>query len=74
MAQETDAFYQANEDFQAGNFAAAQEKYEQLLDEGLDGNWQLYYNLGNAHYEQNQVGQAALYYHRALRINLKTNW
>lgn len=71
MAQETDAFYQANEDFQAGNFAAAQEKYEQLLDEGLDGNWQLYYNLGNAHYEQNQVGQAALYYHRALRIKPK---
>ena len=69
--QDTDLFYQANEDFTAGNYGAAQEKYEQLLEDGFDNNWQLYYNLGNAHYEQDQAGSAALNYYRALRLKPK---
>lgn len=70
--QETDLFYQANEDYKAGNHDAAKEKYEQLIGSGFENNWQLYFNLGNAYYELNEPGRAALNYHRALRIKPKS--
>jgi len=70
--QNDELFYQANEVFASGNYAAAQEQYERLLNEGYEGNWQLYFNLGNAHYEQDRAGEAALNYHRALRIQPKS--
>jgi len=69
--QTDELFYQANEVFAAGNHTAAQEQYEQLISEGYVGNWQLYFNLGNAYYELDQAGEAALNYHRALRIKPK---
>jgi len=69
--QKTDLFYQANEDYKAGNFGAAQEKYEQLIADGFESNWQVHYNLGNSYYELNEPGKAALNYHRALRIKPK---
>jgi tetratricopeptide (TPR) repeat protein len=42
--------------------------YEKIL-ASEKANWQVYYNLGNAHYKQKQFGKAILNYERALRLN-----
>ena len=58
----------ANADYRNGNYAAAAAAYEQLLAEGLSSA-KLYYNLGNACFKENRLGEAILYYHRALRLD-----
>jgi tetratricopeptide (TPR) repeat protein len=57
----------ANDAYQKLNFDAAAKTYEELLAQGVtDAN--LFYNLGNAYYQLNQRGKAALMYEKALRL------
>ena len=61
-------FHQANQYYDNGDYAAAAETYEKIVQAGR-GNWQLFYNLGNAYFRLNEIGRAILYYEKALRLN-----
>lgn len=56
-----------NDAFKSGDFAAAVEAYSAILDAGHESA-DLYYNMGNAYYRMEELGQAVLNYERALRI------
>jgi tetratricopeptide (TPR) repeat protein len=58
-------FQEANSDYKSGNFAVASQKYEDILKQGI-ASQELYYNLGNAYFKQNQLGKSVLNYERAL--------
>ena len=58
----------ANQLYEAGNFQRAAEAYQQLVDQGLR-DAALFYNLGNAHYKQGELGLAVLNYRRAERLS-----
>jgi tetratricopeptide (TPR) repeat protein len=57
-------FFKANEAYKEGRFDDAVVGYNRLLQNGLN-NGHLYYNLGNAHFRLNQLGQAILNFERA---------
>ena len=57
----------ANQRYESGEFVAAAEGYQALVDAGVrDG--QLYYNLGNAYFKSGDLGRAILNYRRAQRL------
>jgi hypothetical protein len=58
-------FQEANTDYKNGNFSIASEKYEAILKQKT-ASQELYYNLGNAYFKQNQIGKSVLNYERAL--------
>ena len=60
-------FSQANAAYDSGDYLNAAALYNQLLSEGWQG-WELYYNLGNAYYRLDEIGNALLSYERALRL------
>lgn len=57
----------ANQLYADGKYDQATESYDQLISQGTQ-NGALYYNLGNAHYNQGQMGPAILNYLRAQRV------
>ncbi|MDY6952569.1 MAG: tetratricopeptide repeat protein [Thermodesulfobacteriota bacterium] len=57
-------FFKANQAYKEGRFHEAVDGYGRLLDSGHK-NGQIYYNLGNAHFRLNRIGQAILNYERA---------
>lgn len=68
-AQSVDSLWvQGNNAYTAGNYEEAANKYEQILARDLESP-DLYFNLGNAYYKQNMIGQAVLNYERALRLS-----
>lgn len=64
----TDLLNTANDAYQANQYKKAIEKYEALLKEGFSAST-VHYNLGNAYYRNDQLGQAILNYERALIID-----
>jgi tetratricopeptide (TPR) repeat protein len=60
-------FQQANQAYQDGKYGEAITLYRQILESGVT-NGAIYYNLGNAYFKDNQLGQAILSYERARRI------
>lgn len=50
------------------NFEEALEQYSRIVRMGKESA-PLYYNIGNAWYQKGSIGQAILYYERALRLN-----
>ena len=58
---------QANEAFTSNNYQKAAELYEAVVSSGFESA-ALYYNLGNAYYQQQQTAKAILNYERALRL------
>ncbi len=58
---------QANTAYINSDFHAAAEIYERLVARELSSA-KLYYNLANAYFKEGRLGQAVLYYHRALRM------
>jgi tetratricopeptide (TPR) repeat protein len=54
--------------FQAGNYVQAIGIYEQLIDQGLSDS-AVYFNLGNAYYQQGDMGRAMLNYRRANQLD-----
>ena len=57
----------ANEAYVNGDYHAATTAYEAILDRGLSS-VKLYYNLGNSCFKEGRLGEAILYYNRALRM------
>ena len=58
---------QGNDAYAKGDFAAAAQAYTAILNAGYQSA-DLYYNLGNAYYRQEEYGLAILNYERALRL------
>ena len=68
IAQTPQQFMMAgNEAYSKGDYATAIEAYNAVLDAGQQSA-DLYYNLGNAYYRQDELGLAILNYERALRL------
>jgi len=64
----TQAFAQANQMYEADDFAGALQAYESILATPL-ANAQVYANAGNAAHMTGDNGRAVLYYTRALRLD-----
>lgn len=60
-------FEAGNEAFQAGDFELAVATYEAAL--GTCRNFELEYNLANAHFKLGQIGPSILHYERALQLD-----
>ena len=58
---------EANGLYEAGRFAEAIATYEELIDQGASDEG-LYYNLGNAYFQEDDIARAILNYRRALRL------
>src|SRR5260370_41186559 len=68
MGQSAARFGKANQEYAAGDFKAAIADYEELMRSGQDTP-NLFYNLGNAYFRQNNFGRAILNYERALALD-----
>jgi len=58
----------ANKAYNDGQYPAAIDLYKQVVKAGLEAP-ELYYNLGNACYKQNDLPSAILYYEKARKLN-----
>ncbi len=63
-----DLLQQAEKAYDSKNYKSAISSYEKLLADGYRS-YQLYYNLGNAYYRNNEIGKAIYYYEMARKIN-----
>lgn len=68
FAADDTLWHQAAADYAAGNWQDALEKYKQIESSGLTSD-RLCYNIGNAYYKNGELGEAILYYEKALRLN-----
>ncbi len=57
---------QGNEAYAKGDYSLALRHYHQVLEAGLEAP-ELYYNMGNAYFRMNELGQAILFYERAVK-------
>src|SRR5216684_895 len=64
VASPADEFKAANQLYDAGNFSEAVAAYEKLEPKTAP----VYFNLGNAYFRQDKLGQAILNYERARRL------
>jgi tetratricopeptide (TPR) repeat protein len=64
----SERFQEANSLYQNGEFAQAEARYRQLLEEGVEGG-SLYFNLANACFKQKRLGEAIYYWEKALRFD-----
>lgn len=60
-------YNQANGLYNEGQFEAARDRYHQVAEYGVE-DARLFYNLGNAHFKAGELGQAILWYERALQL------
>ena len=60
-------YNEANTHYRRGEYVEAHEKYGQIAASGLR-NAALFYNLGNASFKLERIGEAILWYERALRL------
>ncbi len=67
-AQPEELFSHANELYQQQKFAEAQEMYDSIVAQGYE-HAETYYNLGNTHYRQGNIGLAILNYEKALKLD-----
>ncbi|NQT06862.1 MAG: tetratricopeptide repeat protein [Candidatus Omnitrophica bacterium] len=66
-ADSKEAFLKANALYAEAKYAEAIAAYEKIIDSGIEsGN--IYYNLGNAYFKKNALGEAILNYERARRL------
>jgi len=62
--QPEEVFFRANQAYNEGHFQEAVNGYRRLIESGHD-NAELFYNLANAYFRLDQLGQAILNYERA---------
>ena len=62
-----DVFDRGNELYRAGKYQLAAKEYGRIIKQGYSSA-ELYYNLGNAYYRNEQLAQAILCYERAARL------
>ncbi len=60
-------FEEGNTAYQAKDYATAVAKYEAVVQEGYQSS-ELYYNLANSYYRNQQIGKAILFYERTLLL------
>ena len=65
-------FQKANQAYRAQAFDEAIELYMNILSEGYHSN-EIYFNLGNCYFRLNRIGEAILYYEKALKIDPQDN-
>ena len=68
FSQAEDTFEKANSAYADDQFEEATKLYNQVLDEGLVSS-ELYFNLGNAYFKQNDLANAIYHYEKALQYN-----
>ena len=61
-------FNTGNSQYNDANYLTAIELYESILDDGFESA-ALYYNLGNAYFRQNYIGQSIWAYNKANKLN-----
>ena len=66
-ASANDLFLKANEAYKSGDFDKAFQRYNEILKELPSAD--VYYNMGNAAFKLNHIGQAILYYERARKLS-----
>ena len=66
LAQESE-MQVANSLYENGRFAESAQAYEQLIKQSAHDS-AIYYNLGNAYFQQGNVGQAIFNYQRAAQL------
>lgn len=57
-------FAQGNSEYHNGDYASAERHYREIVDSGIDSG-PVYYNLGNACFKQNRLGEAIYYWQKA---------
>lgn len=67
MADTEESMLEAAERYEAGQFSHAAAQWQDLADSGLEDS-QLWYNLGNARFQEEKIGEAILSWRRALRL------
>ncbi len=72
LEQSQEQFKQGNDFYQAKDYASASTTYQTIVDQGHQSA-ELYHNLANAYYEQNQVAKSILYYEKALKLKDDNN-
>jgi len=69
FAQDGDALFKSGNDHYANaRYQEAIDDYKKILDQGLVSA-ALYYNLANAHYKLNNVGETVYYFEKALQLS-----
>src|ERR1700712_787443 len=63
-----DLLQKAEKAYDTKNYKAAIVNYEKLINDGYKS-YQLYFNLGNSYYRNNELGKAIFYYELARKIN-----
>ena len=66
-ASDPDTLGAANQLYESGHYAEAAQMYQQLADRGVEDST-LFYNLGNAQYQQGNVVQAIINYQHAAQL------
>ena len=61
-------FNEATEFYNNGEYSAAIENYEQIIENG-EHSASLYFNLGNCYYKLNSIGPSIYYYEKALLLS-----
>jgi len=61
-------FNAATKAYNEANYRLAIDYYEKILEDGFHSA-ALYYNMGNAYYKQNKIGQSIYYFEKALLLN-----
>jgi tetratricopeptide (TPR) repeat protein len=62
-----DLFKQGNEQYSKGNYKAAVQLYQDILNQGYQST-AAYFNLGNAYYKLGEIPSALLYYEKAHKL------
>lgn len=65
--QAAERFTAANAAYREGDYARAQSDYQAIVDAGWESG-AVYFNLANAYFKLNELGEAIAYYDRALRL------
>jgi tetratricopeptide (TPR) repeat protein len=60
-------FDEANRLYTSGNYEQSVEKYHEIIHNGYESG-ALYFNLGNAYYKLERIGESILYYEKALKL------
>lgn len=68
FAQEQELFDKGNTAYNDGDYKAAINYYESILDSGQTSA-ELYFNLANSYYKSNNIAPSIYYYEKALQLN-----
>jgi hypothetical protein len=67
-AAQQEFFAEGNRLYQEGDYQAALDRYDRVLDADFESS-ALYYNIGNTHFKLGDLGRAILNYERAYRLD-----